>query len=130
MQPAAAAQLQPMSPCTLGGSRMGWREHRAMMSAVCASRQAAAPPSPKQTGFCTPSLSPAACSLNVCYFHGAYESDAAVQLVLEQLTGGMLWDRCGAVGAGSRGRQAGRQMGSGSLLGCGVSEGQATGTGH
>ena len=39
-------------------------------------------------------LSPAACSsLNVCFFHGAYESDAAVHLVLELLSGGPLWDR-------------------------------------
>lgn len=32
-------------------------------------------------------------SLNVCYFHGAFETDAAVQLVLEHLTGGQLWER-------------------------------------
>ncbi|KAL4447878.1 hypothetical protein ABPG75_005097 [Micractinium tetrahymenae] len=32
-------------------------------------------------------------SLNVCYFYGAYESDAAVYLVLELLVGGPLWDR-------------------------------------
>lgn len=34
------------------------------------------------------------CSLNVCYFHGAYETDKAVHLVLELLSGGQLWDRC------------------------------------
>ncbi|KAI3434966.1 hypothetical protein D9Q98_003018 [Chlorella vulgaris] len=32
-------------------------------------------------------------SLNVCYFHGAYETDKAVHLVLELLSGGQLWDR-------------------------------------
>lgn len=38
-------------------------------------------------------LLPSPRSLNVCYFHGAFETDAAVQLVLEQLSGGQLWDR-------------------------------------
>lgn len=48
---------------------------------------------------CSVPLPPASRSLNVCYFHGAFETDAAVQLVLEHLTGGQLWERC----AGSRG---------------------------
>ena len=38
-------------------------------------------------------------SLNVCYFYGAYETDAAVHLVLELLDGGQLWDRRAAAAA-------------------------------
>ena len=32
-------------------------------------------------------------SLNVCHFHGAYESEVAVLLVLDYCSGGQLWDR-------------------------------------
>ncbi|PSC75499.1 hypothetical protein C2E20_0993 [Micractinium conductrix] len=41
-------------------------------------------------------------SLNVCFFHGAYESDAAVHLVLELLSGGPLWDRISSNSYGER----------------------------
>lgn len=34
-------------------------------------------------------------SLNVCTLFTCYEDDLEVHLVLEQCSGGMLWDRCG-----------------------------------
>lgn len=57
----------------------------------------------------TAAPAPATRSLNVCYFHGAYESEAAVQLVLEELSGGQLWDRW----AGGRAGRAGQRESEG-----------------
>jgi len=51
-------------------------------------------PGCSQSDSCLLRLSYSPRSLNVCYFHGAFETDAAVQLVLEHLTGGQLWERC------------------------------------
>ena len=105
LQPACATRSTSPPTWGAGGAGRGRAAglHRMAQHAESAWRHCFAPApasQPSDPPAITPPPPPHTLrrSLNVCYFHGAYESEAAVLLVLERLSGGQLWDRWGRAG--------------------------------